>query len=230
MSDNKSSYVSGSIKIILLVCVFALLFFLSAGTLQWPEAWVLLLLWTFYFSFMFIYGKKKSPGVIQERVESINNFQKKWDSFLIRIYIVFLLGMLIVSGFDVGRYHWSEVPLVVKVVIFFPVLVAYFIPIWAIMSNPFTSAVVRIQEERGHEVVSTGPYAFIRHPMYLNTVLFGLTAPIFLGSWWAVIPGAFIALIFIIRTALEDRTLQVELPGYKKYTQKVKYRLFPGIW
>jgi protein-S-isoprenylcysteine O-methyltransferase Ste14 len=214
----------------LLLSLFALVFFLSAGTLQWPEAWVLLFFWLLYFSFMFIVGKKKSPGVIQERVESVNKFHKTWDSILVRLYILFMLGMIVVSGFDVGRHQWSEVPIIAKVIVFIPVLSAYFLSPWAIMSNPFTSGVVRIQEERGHEVVSAGPYKFVRHPMYLGTVLFGLSAPIFLGSWWALIPGICVALIFIIRTALEDRTLQSELPGYKVYTQKVKYRLFPGIW
>jgi len=97
-------------------------------------------------------------------------------------------------------------------------------------ANAFLSTVVRIQAERGHYVVTTGPYAYVRHPMYAGMVLTFWGVPLLLGSWWALLPGSLNALLFVIRTALEDRTLQAELPGYADYVRKVRRRLVPGVW
>ena len=93
-----------------------------------------------------------------------------------------------------------------------------------------SSGVVHIQEERGHHAVSQGPYRFVRHPMYLGILFYGSAIPVFLGSWWALIPGGLMILAFIIRTALEDRMLHEKLPGYKEYAGEVRYRLVPGVW
>ena len=107
---------------------------------------------------------------------------------------------------------------------------AYAISPWAMRVNAYFSKIVRIQEDRGHSVVSSGPYRIVRHPTYLGTILFELVTPIMLGSLWALIPGALTALLFIVRTALEDRTLREELPGYQAYAERVRYRLLPGVW
>jgi protein-S-isoprenylcysteine O-methyltransferase Ste14 len=101
---------------------------------------------------------------------------------------------------------------------------------WVMATNTYLSEVVRIQEERGHRVIKDGPYQFIRHPMYFGVILAVLCVPLALGSWWSLIPAALIVILFIIRTALEDRTLQAELPEYKDYADVVRYRLFPGVW
>jgi len=102
--------------------------------------------------------------------------------------------------------------------------------VWAMGANAFFSPLVRIQTERGHKVADTGPYKFIRHPGYIGAMIFSLGIPLMLGSWWAVIPGLVSMILYFIRTALEDKTLQDELPGYLDYTQCVKYRLIPGVW
>ncbi len=101
---------------------------------------------------------------------------------------------------------------------------------WATGSNAFFSLTVRIQKERGQAVVEGGPYRFVRHPSYVGGILFELAAPIMLGSWWALIPGGLDAVLFVIRTALEDKTLQAELDGYPAYTERTRYRLVPGVW
>ena len=101
---------------------------------------------------------------------------------------------------------------------------------WVTAANTYLSRLVRIQEDRGHQVVTTGPYRFVRHPMYAGLVVLIPCLPLFLGSWWALVPAGLIAILFVIRTALEDRTLRAELPGYAEYAQHVRYRLLPGIW
>jgi protein-S-isoprenylcysteine O-methyltransferase Ste14 len=97
-------------------------------------------------------------------------------------------------------------------------------------ANAFFSAVVRIQTDRGHQVADRGPYRFIRHPGYLGAIAFSLGVPLLLESWWALIPGLMSVILFLVRTHLEDQTLQEELPGYSEYAQKVRFRLFPGFW
>jgi protein-S-isoprenylcysteine O-methyltransferase Ste14 len=101
---------------------------------------------------------------------------------------------------------------------------------WAMRSNPFFSSTVRIQQERGHQVVSAGPYRWMRHPGYVGVVFHYLAMPLVFGSLWAYLPVALLFVITVIRTALEDRTLQSELPGYREYAQSVRYRLLPGVW
>jgi protein-S-isoprenylcysteine O-methyltransferase Ste14 len=102
--------------------------------------------------------------------------------------------------------------------------------VWSMVANAYFSLIVRIQADRSHQVVSSGPYRFVRHPGYLGSILFFLSTSLLLGSWWALIPGAAAALLIVIRTALEDRTLHAELPGYADYVERVRYRLLPGIW
>jgi protein-S-isoprenylcysteine O-methyltransferase Ste14 len=101
---------------------------------------------------------------------------------------------------------------------------------WAMASNPFLSTIVRIQDDRGHYVVTSGPYRYVRHPMYAAIFLMWPGIALELGSWWALIPAAVIVIVFVIRTALEDRMLQAELPGYVEYAQHTRYRLLPGVW
>jgi protein-S-isoprenylcysteine O-methyltransferase Ste14 len=101
---------------------------------------------------------------------------------------------------------------------------------WVTSVNRRLSTMVRIQDDRGQQVVTNGPYRYVRHPMYVGTVLFAPGIPLLLGSWWALIPAGMIIVIFIIRTAMEDKTLMEELPGYAEYTKQVRYRLIPGIW
>ncbi len=110
------------------------------------------------------------------------------------------------------------------------VIAGHALVVWATGVNAYFSQVVRIQTERGHTVVSNGPYRYVRHPAYAGAILLVLSAPIALGSWWALIPGAICAVLMILRTALEDKTLQAELPGYLEFTQHTRYRLLPGVW
>ncbi|MEJ2658849.1 MAG: isoprenylcysteine carboxylmethyltransferase family protein [Desulfobacterales bacterium] len=137
----------------------------------------------------------------------------------------------LVAALDGGRFHWTgEFPLWIKVLAFAVIFSGYSLEILSVWTNRFFSSTVRIQEDRGHFVIDKGPYAFIRHPGYAASITVSFCIAIGLNSLWALIPAGLYALMFIIRTFLEDNTLQKELPGYDEYAARIKYRLLPGIW
>ena len=138
--------------------------------------------------------------------------------------------MVIVAGLD-HRYNWSaEFPLWLIVLGFILTSIGYAFAAWALAENRFFSSVVRIQTDRGHVVCDSGPYRFVRHPGYAGNMLALFGIVLALGSVWTLIPAAVASIIAVIRTALEDQTLQEELPGYRDYTRRVRYRLIPGIY
>jgi len=140
------------------------------------------------------------------------------------------LSQWIVAGLDVGRFHWSEVPIALRVIgleSFGATLAVWY---WAMRTNPFFSVAVRIQRERGHHVVASGPYRFVRHPGYAALVLLGWGGPLALGSWWAAASHIVVVALFVRRALLEDRMLLEELSGYAAYAEGVPYRFLPGVW
>lgn len=146
------------------------------------------------------------------------------------IYSIFLMFLLILPGLDAVRFGWSKVAFFVKLLAFIGFLPGSAITFWAMRENAFLSDVVRIQEDRRHTVCTTGPYKYVRHPVYMGVILIMVCFPFSLGSLYTMIPAVIIVILFFIRTALEDKTLREELPGYVEYAQKVRYRLIPGIW
>ncbi|MEJ2510555.1 MAG: isoprenylcysteine carboxylmethyltransferase family protein [Anaerolineales bacterium] len=210
-------------------------FFIPYGGIDWWEAWLLLSLWLAYFLLMLTVVKKINPDVVEERANSLDRFSQSWDQIIVSIYQVVSLSLYIIAGLDVGRFGWTAevlggVPAWLKWIAFVFVLFVYLFPCWAIISNPFASGAVRIQEEREHQAVASGPYRIVRHPMYLGTVVYGFAFPLFLESDWALIPGVIVIGLFILRTALEDKFLMANLPGYPDYAQQTRYRLLPGVW
>jgi protein-S-isoprenylcysteine O-methyltransferase Ste14 len=208
-------------------CIAAI--FAPAGTLRWTEAWLFIILYAAAVTAAVIWMKKKAPGLFEERTKRKKNV-KSWDKILMAAYSIFLLVILILPGLDAVRFGWSKVAFFVKLLAFIGFLPGTAIAFWAMRENAFLSDVVRIQEDRGHTVCTTGPYKYVRHPMYVGVIWIMLCFPFSLGSLYTLIPAVIIAILFVIRTALEDKTLQEELPGYKEYAQKVRYRLIPGIW
>ena len=203
--------------------------FVPAGTLNWPEAWIFILLYFSIVSGVLLWLKKNSPGLLKERTAPKKD-SKSWDKAIMAVYTLLIVALLVVTGLDAKRFGWSEVPLLIKGLGFLGYLPAIGFAFWAMLENAYASNVVRIQEDRGHEVCTTGPYRFMRHPMYVGVIFALIFIPLSLGSYYALILSALGIILFILRTALEDKTLQEELPGYKDYAQKVRYRLFPGIW
>jgi len=204
--------------------------FLSAGRLDWVMGWALVGVYVSWDIVTVLILIPKSPGLIAERAR-IQEGTKKWDLVLATLAASFTpMVTWIVAGLDV-RFGWTTgIPLVAQVAALFIVALGFALVAWAMASNEFFSTMFRIQEERGHTVASGGPYQFVRHPGYVGAIMFQLGSPIALGSLWALIPSGLSAILYVVRTALEDRTLQEELDGYKDYVQLVRYRLLPGIW
>lgn len=220
---------SYAIRSVLMIGLFILLLFVPAGRLDWIEGWLFLLGFLGIVGALVIWGYHTRPDLMRERTQAGENV-KLWDRVILGIYTGLLVVMLIVAGLDSGRFNWSEPPLVLRIMAWLGLLISVMLVWWTMAVNPFLSEQVRIQDDRGHVVVSEGPYKFVRHPMYVGVILAVVCVPIVLGSYWAWIPAFLIALLFIVRTALEDQTLQEELPGYREYAERVRFRLIPHIW
>ncbi len=208
--------------------VFGIILFAAAGRLDWWEAWVYLAIYLGGVLFNGIYSIRHNPEMLNERGRMSAN-TKTWDKWIAVIYMLLLLGIFILSGLD-ERLGWTSMPLWVEVVGAIGFAASMAITFWVMASNAFLSTFVRIQDDRGHTTVTTGPYRFVRHPMYVGVLLMSVSTPLRLGSWWAVIPGVLNIGLFVVRTALEDRMLQKELAGYVDYARQVRYRLLPGVW
>lgn len=174
-------------------------------------------------------GIVRDPELIKERSTAISSSRGIERAILIFVFVL-CAAVIAVAALDAGRFRWSVMPVIVEALGWLLVLPALALPMWVGMVNTFASAVVRVQKERGHNVIAEGPYRHIRHPMYAGTVLMGVGIPLALGSWWALIPGVLWSVTFVLRTAQEDAALKRDLPGYAEYARKVQYRLMPGIW
>ena len=216
-------------SIILLIVIMDGLLFGAAGRLDWFGAWLLTGLYLAFLLIVVVWATRKAPGLMEERSRMAENV-KSWDKIITWVYTVFLLGMLVVAGLDAGRFRWSVMPVALQIVGVILLIFAGAVIWWVMSVNYFLSRYARIQDDRGQQVITEGPYRYVRHPMYAMLVPFMFGIAFVLGSWWALVPAGMIGVLYILRTALEDRMLQEELPGYREYAQKVRYRLFPGIW
>jgi protein-S-isoprenylcysteine O-methyltransferase Ste14 len=218
------------IRYCLMGLVLASVLRLVSGRADWLRAW-------FYVGFTL--GIQVVVGVVLQRVNPdllversrLQKGTKPWDKVLAPV--VAILGPLAiwcVAAWDV-RVHWPPVVSIWWSAAAFAVCaLGCLVTFWAMVTNPFFSATVRIQEERGHRVIDGGPYRYVRHPGYCGALAFSIASPVALGSWLALIPAAFTAGVLVIRTSLEDRTLRAELEGYQEYARQVPSRLVPGLW
>jgi protein-S-isoprenylcysteine O-methyltransferase Ste14 len=172
---------------------------------------------------------KLDPDLLRERNLPADKAEP-WDRAVMGIYSVILVVLLVVSALDGGRYLWSSVPLGVQMIGWFLLVVAGTVIWHVMMTNAYLSSWARIQDDRGQVVIQDGIYGFIRHPMYLGIIAGFLGIPLVLSSWWAMIPGVVIVGLFVYRTVQEDLMLIDGLARYAEYTEKVRYRLLPGIW
>jgi len=211
------------------IALILVIIFVPAGSLRWPQAWVFLSLYLSAVAVFFVWLKKHNPALLKERILPQKNV-KAWDRRILRIYSFFLVAMTVLTGVDAVRFRWSHIAFGLNFLGFSGLALAMLLAFWATRENIFASSVVRIQTDRGHRVCSTGPYAHVRHPMYVGVILSIICFPLALGSLFALIPAGIIVGLFILRTSLEDKTLREELPGYKEYAQKVRFRLIPGVW
>ena len=215
---------------IVVTVMVAVVLFASAGRVDMPMFWAYLAVHSGAQLAISLVVFRRNRDLLEER-QRPGEGAKAWDRVVLRIYFLFTLAVFVVAGLDVGRFHWSDtVERWGHVAALVGFALSFAFSIWAMVVNDFYSRVVRIQEDRGQYVVADGPYRFVRHPSYIGAILSWACAALTLGSWFALAPVALIAVTFTVRTALEDRTLQEELPGYKEYAGRVRYRLLPGVW
>ena len=209
--------------------MFAAIIFWPAGRLGWAAGWLYFAIVVATMFVTLVYLRRVNPELIEYRTR-IGKGTKRWDIVWLTLFSPVFLGIYAVAGLDAVRFGWTTMPAwlwFVGLAVFVPGTALF---IWSMGVNPFFEKTVRIQAERGHRVIDTGPYARVRHPGYVGFSAWSLSAPFLLGSWWAFVP-AFLALIgIVVRTALEDRTLRAELSGYTEYAKRVRYRLIPGLW
>jgi protein-S-isoprenylcysteine O-methyltransferase Ste14 len=205
--------------------------FLSAGSLSWIWGWALLAVLTAFMAAHPLILVPINPELLAEREKGIRDRGvKTWDKWIASLAAGMMTLSWIVAGLDV-RFQWTApLPLACHVAGLLVVILGLALFLWAMASNAFFSEGVRIQEERGHAVVTCGPYRVVRHPGYVGAILAQLATPLLLGSLWASIPSVAMATLYTLRTYLEDRTLIDELPGYKEYARRTPYRLVPGVW
>lgn len=214
-------------SIIVFFSLLALVMFLPAG-IGWWQGWLFFATFLFQLVIGAIYIWRRNPDLIIAR-SRMQKGTKGWDKLVFYVLQVSLLAEFVVSALD-GKYSLSLAPawvIVVGYVLFTVGIVGCF---WVLSKNKFAEMTVRIQTERGHKVIDTGPYAIVRHPMYVACFVLFPGIALALGSFWALIPASLVCVILAVRTGLEDRTLQMELDGYKGYASRVRYRLIPGVW
>lgn len=217
------------IQILIILIILTALLFVPAGRLDWLQAWVLIFFILIYFLLYVQIGISKDPDQTRERSQMAKNV-KPWDKVIMRIYTAILPTVFILARLDAGRFRWSTVSMIWQLLAWIGLAFAGGIILWTVRSNTYLSRYARIQDDRGQQVVATGPYRIIRHPMYLGILTLFLCMGPALGSWVVLFPGLLIDLLFVIRTGKEDKMLQEELDGYKQYSQVVRFRLIPWIW
>jgi len=203
----------------------AAMFFLPAGTFDYWQAWVYLAILFIPMLFVMIYMIQNSPDLLERRMRMKE--REKEQSLIVKLsYIPFLVAFIL-PGFD-HRFEWSNVPVGVVILIDLVVLLGYGLVFLVFRENQYASRVVEV--EQNQTVIQSGPYAHIRHPMYAGLLPLYVLSPLALGSWWAVIPALPIVGVIVARIFSEEKILLRDLPGYREYMQKVRFRLIPGVW
>ncbi len=205
--------------------ILGAMFFLPAGTFNYWEAWVYLLVICVPLVFTARYLYKHDPELLERRMRTRET--QKTQKWVIALSLFFFVPAFILPGFD-KRFGWSNVHPAVVILADAMVLLGYLIVSLVFRANTYASRVIEV--EKGQKVISTGPYAVVRHPMYSGVTIYYMFSPLALGSYWAMIPALFMIPLLVARIKGEEKELMTNLPGYKEYVTKTKYRLVPGIW
>jgi protein-S-isoprenylcysteine O-methyltransferase Ste14 len=206
------------------------LLFAPAGTLHWPSAWLFLVTIAILGVAGGLWLARSDPALLAERMRpTMQSGQPLADKKFMLVFGFVVLAWFVAIGLD-RRYHASQVPPALQALGWAMILLCSGFMMWVMRENSFAAPVVKVQTERGHRVVSSGPYAVVRHPMYSGGVVFFVGAALLLGSWWGVAMSPVFAVLFAVRAGIEERALIDGLPGYAEYTTRVRYRLVPGLW
>jgi len=209
-----------------LFVLFAALLFLAAGSCTWWRGWAYIIVTGAIEAVTLLVLAIRTPELLNSRGAHYGDV-RQFDRVFAGLWVLFGLGAAVVAGLDAVRFRWTSLPREAFYVGLVILLFAAMVGGSAMLENEHFEQFVRIQNDRRHRVVSTGPYAVLRHPGYLAAILGGFSAPLLLGSLWAFVPVGLMAILFVIRTAFEDRTLREELEGYSAYAERVRYRLVP---
>jgi protein-S-isoprenylcysteine O-methyltransferase Ste14 len=209
---------------------FALALFLPAGRLTWLEGWIFLGMFFIFYAGATIWLLRHNPALAQERLHLGTREKQGWDKLLFPLMAVAPLVGMALMAFDAVRFHWSSMPVWLQALGAIILLGSFTLLFLTFRENSYLAAVVRVQNERGQMVISSGPYRFVRHPMYTGIIIFILGMGFLLGSWYGLLFEVVFAAILAGMAVLEERTLREKLPGYATYISRVKYRLIPRIW
>ena len=220
----KSSLQALSVPAWWLICLFG-----GCGSLGWRRGWLCTLLYLGALGACRIIVNRRNPGLLEQRKTAIRQDTKPFDKVFLRVFLSLTILQPLIAGLDT-RLNDHPMPLGtvypgIALFIFAAVLIT-----WVLIENPHAESSVRIQTDRDHSVVASGPYRFVRHPMYVGLILLHLSLALILGSMWNLGLAALITSLFLWRTALEDQILRRELPGYQDYAAATRYRIVPGIW
>ncbi len=209
----------------------AALLFVAAGTVRWPAGWMFLAEFGGLGLALGVWLARHDPALLAERMSAgFQATQKTWDKVFMASLLVLWNGWFVLMALDAVRFRWSLVPIWVQAAGAALIALCMYVFYLTFRENTFAAPVVKIQAERGHQVVTTGPYALVRHPMYAGALLLFIGIPLLLGSWYGL-AGAFVMMALLLtRIVMEERTLTNELPGYREYAARVRWRLAPGIW
>jgi protein-S-isoprenylcysteine O-methyltransferase Ste14 len=222
---------ANAIKSALWVAFTGALLFLSAGTLDWPGAWTFLAEFVIGSVAIMWWLKRHDPELLRERTAGLFQRDQPFsDKVFMATLVVMWHSWLVLMGLDAGRWHISHTPEWLSVVGALLIAVGLFV-VWLVFrANSFAAPVIKIQEDRGQRVVSTGPYGIVRHPMYTGVLIYLLGMPLLLGSWLGLLVLPLIVGALVVRIFIEEATLRDGLPGYAEYADRVRYRLIPGVW
>ena len=213
------------VRFILILVILGLVFFLSAGTIKYREAWAYIITISIPMIIFGIYMFRHDPKFLERRMKTQE--KRKQQKLIQKVGALPFLLVYFLPGLD-KRFAWSDLPFSIALIGLALVLLGYLVILCVFLTNSYASRVVEVEKEQ--RVITTGPYALVRHPMYVGVIFFYGVTPIALGSYWAMIPSLLIIPILVFRIKDEEKELLENLAGYREYTQKVKYRLLPFVW
>jgi protein-S-isoprenylcysteine O-methyltransferase Ste14 len=214
-----------ALRIIFLPLVLGLIFFLPAGTLHYWQAWLYLIMVLIPMSCVFAYFIKKDPELLERRMKARE--KERRQKTIIGLSSLVFIGLYLLPGFD-HRCGWSSVPVIVVIAVDMIILAGYGLFVRVLIENRYASRIVEVAEEQ--TVITTGPYAVVRHPMYVAVGIIYILSPLALGSYWAVLPALCVIFVLVARIVNEEKVLLRDLSGYREYMERVRYRLIPGVW
>ena len=210
--------------------VLALALFIPAGTIVWPAAWAFLGMNFILGTALSLWLYRHNQGLMKERMGGLRSVQKAWDKVFIVLQSILSIAWLVIMPLDAVRFGWSMMPIWLQIVGAVILLGSFYLSFLVFRENPFSSSVVRLQKDRGQTVVSTGPYSYVRHPLYSAFLLYVVGTALLLGSWYGLLLGLVLTGMLAWRAIMEERMLREGLEGYDAYMIRVKYRIIPHVW